>query len=206
MKLIQMEVGHLGTNCYIIYCEQTLKAAVIDPGGSAEAIMAEINKANLNVEYIINTHGHADHIASNDAIKQATGAKVLIHHDDAGMLTSAERNLSVYIGGGFVSSPADRLLSHNDTITIGNIELKVLHTPGHTPGGICLLSETLVIAGDTLFAESIGRTDFPGGSYSQLIKSIKENLLVLSDNVKVLPGHGPETTIGWERKHNSFVQ
>lgn len=206
MKIIQMEVGNLGTNCYIVYCEQTLKAGVIDPGGRTEAILAEINKANLTVEYIINTHGHADHIVANDAIKQATGAKVLIHHDDAGMLTSAERNLSMYVGGAFVCGPADQLLSHNDIITIGNIELKVLHTPGHTPGGICLLTDMTVIAGDTLFAESIGRTDFPGGSYSQLIRSIKENLMTLPDNVKVLPGHGPETTVGWERKYNSFIQ
>ncbi|HML34288.1 MULTISPECIES: MBL fold metallo-hydrolase [Sporomusa] len=206
MKVIQMGVGHLGTNCYILYCEQTSKAAVIDPGGSAEAIIAEINKAGLKVEYIINTHGHADHVAANDAVKQATGAKVLIHYEDAEMLTSAERNLSIYIGGGMVCQSADRLLSHNDTISIGNIELKVLHTPGHTPGGICLLTDSLLVAGDTLFAGSIGRTDFPGGSYSQLIHSIKENLMPLADDVRVLPGHGPETTIGWERTHNSFIQ
>lgn len=206
MKIIQMEVGHLGTNCYIIYCEQTLKAGVIDPGGNPEAIIAEINKANLQVEYIINTHGHADHIAANDGVKQATGAKVLIHPEDAGMLISAERNLSMYIGGGFVCQPADRLLEHNDTITIGSIELKVLHTPGHTPGGICLLADSLLFAGDTLFAESIGRTDFPGGSYRELITGIKQHLLPLDDTVKVLPGHGPETTIGWERTHNPFIQ
>jgi hydroxyacylglutathione hydrolase len=206
MKILQMEVGQLGTNCYIIYSEQTLQAAVIDPGGSAEAIIAEINKASLKVEYIINTHGHADHITANDAVQQATGAKVLIHHDDAGMLTNAQRNLSAFIGGGLVCRQADRLLSHNDVINVGDIELKVLHTPGHTPGGICLLTGKVLFAGDTLFAESIGRTDFPGGSYAQLINSIKENLLSLDDAVKVLPGHGPETTIGWERKHNSFIQ
>lgn len=206
MKVIQLQVGHLGTNCYVVYCEQTLKAGVIDPGGSADAIIAEINKANLKVEYIINTHGHADHIAANDAIQQATGAKVLIHHEDAGMLTSAQSNLSMFIGGGIVCQPADQLLNHNDTIAVGNINLKVLHTPGHTPGGICLLSDKVLIAGDTLFAESIGRTDFPGGSHSQLINSIKNNLLNLEDDVTVLPGHGPETTIGWERTHNPFVQ
>ena len=206
MKILQMEVGQLGTNCYIIYSEQTQQAAVIDPGGSAEAIIAEINKASLKVDYIINTHGHADHITANDTVQQATGAKVLIHHDDAGMLTNAQRNLSAFIGVGLVCRQADRLLSHNDVITVGDIELKVLHTPGHTPGGICLLTGKVLFAGDTLFAESIGRTDFPGGSYAQLINSIKENLLSLDDAVKVLPGHGPETTIGWERKHNSFIQ
>lgn len=206
MKIIQLEVGNLGTNCYIVYCEQTRKAGVIDPGGSAESIIAEINRANLEVEYIINTHGHADHIAANDAVQQATGAKVLIHHSDANMLTSAQANLSIYIGGAIVCQKADRLLSHNDTIAIGNIELKVLHTPGHTQGGISLLADKVLIAGDTLFAESIGRTDFPGGSYSELIDGIKEHLMTLDDDVKVLPGHGPSTTIGTERKLNPFIQ
>ncbi|QDR80845.1 MBL fold metallo-hydrolase [Sporomusa termitida] len=206
MKIIELQVGHLGTNCYIVYCEQTLKAGVIDPGGSADAIIAQIIKAGLTVEYIINTHGHADHIAANNAVQQATGAKILIHHEDAGMLTDAQRNLSTFIGAGIVCQPADRLLSHNDTVSIGNIEFTVLHTPGHTAGGICLLADKVLIAGDTLFAESIGRTDFPGGSYSQLIKSIKENLLGLDDDIAVLPGHGPRTSIGWERSHNAFIQ
>ncbi len=206
MKIIELQVGHLGTNCYIVYCEQTLKAGVVDPGGNAETIIAEINKAGLTVDYIINTHGHADHIAANNAVQQATGAKILIHQDDAGMLTDAQRNLSTFIGAGIVCQPADRLLQHNDMVNIGNIELTVLHTPGHTPGGICLLADKVLIAGDTLFAESIGRTDFPGGSYSQLINSIKENLLGLADDVEVLPGHGPRTSIGWERSHNAFIQ
>ncbi len=206
MKIIELQVGHLGTNCYIVYCEQTLKAGVVDPGGNAETIIAEINKAGLTVEYVINTHGHADHIAANSAVQQATGAKILIHQADAGMLTDAQRNLSTFIGAGIVCQPADRLLHHKDTVSIGNIELTVLHTPGHTPGGICLLADKVLIAGDTLFAESIGRTDFPGGSYSELINSIKENLLGLADDVEVLPGHGPRTSIGWERSHNAFIQ
>lgn len=206
MKIIQLGVGHLGTNCYIIYCEQTLQAAVIDPGGSQESILAEINKAKLKVEYIINTHGHSDHIAANDVIQKATGAKVLIHHQDAAMLPNSQLNLSVYIGQNVACQPADRLLNDGDIITFGSINLKVLHTPGHTPGGICLLDTNVLIAGDTLFAESIGRTDFPGGSYSQLINSIKTQLLVLADEVRVLPGHGPETSIGWERKNNPFIQ
>jgi glyoxylase-like metal-dependent hydrolase (beta-lactamase superfamily II) len=206
VKIIQLGVGQLGTNCYIVYCEQTLQAGVIDPGGSAEAILAEINRARLTVDYIINTHGHADHIAANDAIQQATGAKVLIHHEDADMLTNPQLNLSIYIGGSFSCRPADRLLKAGDTISIGNIEFKTLHTPGHTPGGICLLTDKVLLAGDTLFAESIGRSDFPGGSHSQLINSIKSQLMNLADTVRVLPGHGPETSIGWERSHNPFIQ
>ncbi|MGL5513824.1 MAG: MBL fold metallo-hydrolase [Sporomusa sp.] len=206
MKIIHLEVGNLGTNCYIMYCEQTLKAAVIDPGGSPEAIISEINKANLTVDYIINTHGHADHIGANDAVHAATGARILIHQDDAGMLTSASKNLSTFISGGIVCRPADQLLSHNDFLTIGNIKVKILHTPGHSAGGICLLADKVLIAGDTLFAGSVGRTDFPGGCYEKLIKSIKDHLIVLADDVEVLPGHGPATTIGWERTHNPFIQ
>lgn len=206
MKIIQLGVGQLGTNCYIVYCEQTLEAAVIDPGDNSEEILAEIKKANLKVKVIINTHGHADHIGANDAVQQATGAKVLIHHEDAAMLTSAQLNLSMYVGGGMVCQPPDQLLQDGDLITVGNIEFKTLHTPGHTPGGICLLADKVLIAGDTLFAESIGRTDFPGGSYSQLINGIKNKLMNLEDDVRVLPGHGPETSIGWERSHNPFIQ
>lgn len=207
MKIVQLEVGSLGTNCYIIFDEATREAAVIDPGGSVEDITAVIKNEKLTVKYIINTHGHADHVYGNMRIKQATGAPILIHEADAGMLTSGQRNLSAFIGGSVSCGPADTLLKEGDVIKIAaGLELTVIHTPGHTPGGICLLTDNVLFSGDTLFAESIGRTDFPGGSYSQLIKNIKEKLLVLDDAVKVLPGHGPDTTIGWERKMNPFIQ
>ena len=205
MKVIKMEVGHLGTNCYIAYCERTRKAVVIDPGGNGDEIIGVLQREKLTLDSIINTHGHADHIAANDQLKQATQAPVLIHSADAGMLTSAQQNLSAFIGAGFSVGAGDRLLAENDVIECGHFRLKVIHTPGHTPGGICLLSEGVLFAGDTLFAESIGRTDFPGGSYKLLIQNIKEKLLPLPDDVKVLPGHGPDTTIGWERKMNSFI-
>ncbi|BBB92877.1 MAG TPA: MBL fold metallo-hydrolase [Methylomusa anaerophila] len=206
MKIFKMEVGQIGTNCYILCCEDTLEAAVIDPGGDAEEIIAVINREKLNVKYIINTHGHADHIAANSRIKSVTGAAVLIHADDADMLTSAQLNLSLYIGAGITCEPADKLLNDGDNIGIGHSKIKVIHTPGHTPGGICLLVEDTLFAGDTLFAESVGRTDFPGGSHSQLIQNIKNKLLTLPDEIKVLPGHGPATTIGRERKMNPFIQ
>ncbi len=206
MKIIAMEVGSLGTNCYIVYCEQSRKAAVIDPGGDASAIISRITQENLVVEYIINTHGHADHIAANAKVKEATGAMILIHQADADMLTSAHRNLSAFMGGGITGGAAGRILKDGDTIEIGSIRFKVLHTPGHTPGGISLLTDNILFSGDTLFAESIGRTDFPGGSFRQLIQSIKEKLMVLPDDVTVYPGHGPQTTIGWERKMNPFIQ
>jgi len=206
MKTIQMQVGNLGTNCYIVYCTDTLDAAVIDPGGNAEEIIELINREKLNVVCIINTHGHADHILANDKVQKATGAPILIHEGDAQMLTSAKHNLSMYIGGNIQFKPADRLLKDEEIISVGKLEFKVLHTPGHTPGGICLLTDGMLFSGDTLFNESVGRTDFPGGSHHSLINSIQKKLMPLQDCTKVLPGHGPETSIGWERKMNPFIQ
>lgn len=207
MKIIAMEVGSIGTNCYIAYSETTREAAVIDPGGSAESILAAIGNEKLKVKYIINTHGHADHVLANLRVKQSTGAPILIHEADAAMLTSAALNLSMYIGGAATCGPADKLLHEGDVIKVADdLELTVIHTAGHTPGGICLKTAGVLFSGDTLFAESIGRTDFPGGSYTQLINGIKDKLLPLDDAMRVLPGHGPETTIGWERKMNPFIQ
>ena len=206
MKILQLEVGSLGTNCYIPYCETTKKAVVIDPGGDAARIMAAINREGLSVEAIINTHGHADHVLANTKVKEATGAPLWIHGADADMLGSGARNLSAYMGASTSCGTADRLLAEGDVLTIGHFSLKVLHTPGHTPGGISLVADNAVFVGDTLFAESIGRTDFPGGSYSQLIQSIKTKLMTLNDDFKAYPGHGPATTIGWERRQNPFIQ
>lgn len=206
MRIVHFPIGNLGTNCYLIYCKKTLEAAVIDPGGEPNEILNVITRERLAVKYIINTHGHADHIAGNEKLKKIVGAPILIHRDDAEMLTNARHNLSMYIGESIAFDPADKLLNDGDIINVGQLELKVIHTPGHTPGGICLLTEEVLFSGDTLFSESIGRTDFPGGSYSKLITSIKDKLMLLQDCVKVLPGHGPETTIGWERKNNPFIQ
>ena len=206
MKVLQLEVGSLGTNCYIAYCENTKKAVIIDPGGDAARILALVNRDGLAVEAIINTHGHADHVLANVKVQEGTGAPIWIHSADADMLGSGSRNLSAYMGASTACGAADRLLADGDVLTIGDFTLTVLHTPGHTPGGISLLGDKAVFVGDTLFAESIGRTDFPGGSYSQLIQSIKTKLMVLDDDVKAFPGHGPATTIGWERRQNPFIQ
>lgn len=206
MKVLQLEVGSLGTNCYIAYCENTKKAVIIDPGGDAARILALVNREGLTVEAIINTHGHADHVLANVKVQEGTGAPIWIHSADANMLGSGSRNLSAYMGASTSCGAADRLLTDGEVLTIGDFTLKVLHTPGHTPGGISLLGDKVVFVGDALFAESIGRTDFPGGSYSQLIQSIKTKLMVLDDDVKAFPGHGPATTIGWERRQNPFIQ
>ena len=206
MKIIQMEVGSLGTNCYIAYCENTKKAVIIDPGGDAAKILAAVAREGLLVEAIINTHGHADHVLANVKVQDATGAPLWIHSADADMLGSGSRNLSAFLGGATSCGKADRLLSDGEILPVGDFSLTVLHTPGHTPGGISLLTDKTVFVGDTLFAESIGRTDFPGGSYSQLINSIKTKLMTLDDEVKAYPGHGPATTLGWDRRQNPFIQ
>ena len=206
MKIIQLEVGSLGTNCYIAYCENTKNAVIIDPGGDAAKILAAVSREGLLVEAIINTHGHADHVLANVKVQEATDAPIWIHSADADMLGSGSRNLSAFLGGATSCGKADRLLTDGEVLPIGDFSLTVLHTPGHTPGGISLLFDKTVFVGDTLFAESIGRTDFPGGSYSQLINSIKTKLMTLDDEVKAYPGHGPATTIGWERRQNPFIQ
>ncbi|MDK2816391.1 MAG: hydroxyacylglutathione hydrolase [Moorella sp. (in: firmicutes)] len=205
MYLKNLVVGPIGTNCYLVGCQETKEGAIIDPGAEGERILAVAREAGLKIRYIINTHGHIDHIGANGTIKNATGAAILIHNNDAPCLTDPGRNLSVLMGARERSPAADRLLQDGDTITIGRtITLTVIHTPGHTPGGICLKGEGLIFTGDTLFAGSIGRTDFPGGSFNQLLNSIKEKLFVLEDNLKIYPGHGPASTIGAERAENPF--
>jgi glyoxylase-like metal-dependent hydrolase (beta-lactamase superfamily II) len=200
-----LEVGMYMANCYLVWCEETKEAVVIDPGGEGKRILAEIAKEQLHVLYIVDTHGHMDHIGANAEIHSATGAKLMIHEQDASMLNNSSMNLSAFTGEIQGSRP-DILLHEGDEISCGKeVRLKVLHTPGHSPGGICLQGDGLIFTGDSLFAESIGRTDFPGGSYQDLIDSIKNKIMVLDDAYVVYPGHGPATTVGYERKHNPFL-
>jgi glyoxylase-like metal-dependent hydrolase (beta-lactamase superfamily II) len=197
----------MAVNCYIVGCEETNEVAVIDPGGNARGILRVLESNGLKAVYIINTHGHIDHIGANRAIKDATGAKVLIHKNDAKMLTNAVSNFYFMMGRQVTSPPAEQFIDEGDIIKIGNtVELKVIHTPGHSPGGICLMTDNIIFSGDTLFYGSIGRTDFPGGSYRDLISNIKNKLLCYDDDVVVYPGHGPATTIGFERKRNPFLR
>ena len=205
MILKGLVVGMLGTNCYIIGCEATGIGAVVDPGAESERVLEELEKLNLNCQYIILTHGHMDHIGEVGEVRAATGAQVLIHAADADRLVNPGRFSTLPVGE---SKPggADRILQHGDEINVGTIKIKVIHTPGHTPGGICLNLGDNLITGDTLFAESIGRTDLSGGSYTDLISSIKERLLIFPDETVVYPGHGPSSTIGTERRFNPFLQ
>jgi glyoxylase-like metal-dependent hydrolase (beta-lactamase superfamily II) len=192
-------------NCYLVWCEETKEALVIDPGGDGKRILAEAAREQLQIKYVVNTHGHIDHIAANAEVLSATGAKLMIHEQDASLLNNSDMNLSAFIGPVPRSNP-DILLHDGDEIVCGTkVHLKVLHTPGHTRGGICLQGESVIFTGDSLFAESIGRTDFPGGSYQDLIDSIKNKIMVLDDAYLVYPGHGPTTTVGYEREHNPFL-
>jgi glyoxylase-like metal-dependent hydrolase (beta-lactamase superfamily II) len=192
-------------NCFIIADDKTKEAVVIDPGDDAEDILRIVREKDLKVRYIVNTHGHFDHVGANKALKEATGAAIVIHEADAAILASAPRQSAAF-GMNPVSSPAaDRYVKHGDVISAGEVSLKVLHTPGHTPGGISLLEEGMVFTGDALFAGSIGRTDFPGGDLMTLLGAIKTNLMSLPDETKVFSGHGPASTIGEEREENPFL-
>lgn len=206
MILKGLEINTVGVNCYIVGCEETREAAVIDPGGNPKSVLNLLEQEGLKAVYIINTHGHIDHIGGNRGVKDATDAEILIHEADAKMLTNAVANFSFLFGGKVTSPPADKLLKEGDIIKIGNtVELEVIHTPGHSPGSICLKTEDIIFVGDTLFQCSVGRTDFPGGSHTQLIKNIREKLLCYDDDVVCYPGHGPATTIGFEKQHNPFL-
>jgi hydroxyacylglutathione hydrolase len=198
-------VGPLQVNCYIIGCEDTLKGVVIDPGDNADKIISVFSRHGLKIIHVLNTHGHFDHIGANRAILEATGADFMIHEADVPMLSMGDATAAQY-GLRAVNSPSpDRCFADGATIPVGNLELKVLHTPGHTPGGCCFLVNGILISGDTLFADSVGRTDFPGGSSETLINSIRDKLLVLADDIVVYPGHGPATSIGRERAHNPYL-
>jgi len=203
--LRKMIVGQVDTNCYILGCTTTGDGAVIDPGGDADAIKSAIQEMGLSIRIIVNTHGHVDHISANAEVKRTTGAELAIHEYDAGMLLDPVANLSASAFGPVVSPAADRLLADGDTVKVGTLQLSVVHTPGHTEGGICLLGRGYVFSGDTLFAGSVGRSDFPGGDPVVLLQSIKSKLLCLADTTTVLPGHGPNTTIGNEKECNPYL-
>jgi len=205
MLIKTLAVGPIMANCFIVGCEQTHQAAVIDPGDEADRILRTLAEAKLTVTQILNTHGHFDHVGANKRMKTVTGAPILIHALDAPMLSMLSRSAAAW-GMSAEDSPApDRTIDEGDTIAVGTITFQVIHTPGHTPGGVSLLADGCLFVGDTLFAGSVGRTDFPGGDFETLKSSIQKKLFALADDVQVFTGHGPETTIGGEKRHNPFV-
>jgi len=206
MTVKKLIVGPMEANCYILADEKTKRAIIIDPGDEAEKIIRKVNAEELEVIYIVNTHAHIDHIGANDIIREETGAHLLIHSSDAPFLEDPEMNLSIMIDKKRKFSSPAKMLEEGDQIQVDGISLSVLHTPGHTPGSICLHAKDKLFTGDTLFAGSVGRTDLPGGNLLDLENSIKEKLLVFSDEVIVYPGHGPQTTIGKEKQDSPFVR
>jgi len=202
----KLEVGPIMANCFIVGCEETKQAAVIDPGDEADRILMTLAQHALVVKYLINTHSHFDHVSANKRMKEVTGAPLAIHPDDAPMLAELSRSAMMFGLSAENSPEPDILLKDGDEISFGNISFKIIHTPGHSQGGICLYTKGHLFAGDTLFAGSIGRTDLPGGNYDALISNIKNKLLVLDEDTIVYTGHGPETTIGNEKRMNPFLR
>jgi hydroxyacylglutathione hydrolase len=188
--LRKLVVGPYQSNCYILGCKQTKQGLVIDPGDEVLRIVKEITRAGLTIKYIAVTHGHIDHVGGVSELKRITKAPVLIHRLDAGA----------------VSIRPDGFLEEGQNLQVGNYSVSIIHTPGHSPGGVCLHAPGVVFTGDTLFAGSVGRTDFPGGSHELLVEGVRRKIFPLGDDLRVYPGHGPESSIGRERQTNPFFR
>jgi hydroxyacylglutathione hydrolase len=207
MILKTLVVGPFASNCYIVGSESSKHGIIIDPGAEAKLILSTVNDLGMTVSLILVTHTHIDHIGALAPVKEGTGAKFAIHEAEATAgLGMFSRMLSSMSGGSFNQPPKpDRLLKDGDNIDIDDLSFTVLHTPGHSPGGISLYGHGILFSGDTLFNCGIGRTDFPGCSYEQIMDSIKNKLMTLPDETIVYPGHGPATTIGKEKRGNPFL-
>ncbi|MCS7280568.1 MAG: MBL fold metallo-hydrolase [Desulfobacterota bacterium] len=208
MFIKQMEVGSFAVFAYIVGCQRTKEALVIDPASDCERILDEAESRNYRIRYIVNTHSHVDHIMGNRRMKELTNAKIIIHEKEAySLIHQSPYMLSMF--GAEPSPPADITVRDGDRIIVGDVSLRVIHTPGHSPGSICLYTDGIVFTGDTLFVGSVGRTDLAGGSWHELVTSIKRRLFVLPDDTIVAPGHNygetPKSTIGKEKLYNPFV-
>ena len=200
MILETVAVGAYQANCYVLAQKDGSKAIIIDPGAEYSKIKKVIDKHKLTPKMIINTHGHIDHIGANDQF----GLSVYIHEDDADFLADSKKNMSALLNLPSLSKTEIKTLKDKDKIGVDNLTLEVMHTPGHTPGCICLKKDDVLFTGDTLFAGGIGRTDFPYACEEKMIESLKK-LMSLADNIKIFPGHGPSSTIGEERSSNPFI-
>jgi hydroxyacylglutathione hydrolase len=205
MEYISLIVGPLETNCYLVYCPETLECAVVDPGAEAGNITRQIAEKELKPRLILNTHGHVDHIGANKDIKDKYDIPLFIHSADSPMLESVlQTEMGLFLGAKD-SPPADHFLDDEEEIKIGKSHLKVIHTPGHSPGSVSFLGDGFLLSGDTLFFGGVGRTDLPGGSWQELVSSIKNKILTMPEDMIVLPGHGPHTTVGEEKRSNPFI-
>lgn len=206
LKIKRFALGALWTNCYLVW-DSKGNGIVVDPGGPAQDVESFIRDNDIHIHWIILTHGHGDHIGGIPDLRNLSENGVAVHYEDAAALTDPTKNLSSMMGEAVTMRAADKELKDGEILTVGEMSVKVIHTPGHTEGGVCLLltegEEQMLISGDTLFARSIGRSDLPGGNEAVLLESLKK-LQELPDKMRVFPGHGPETTIGAERQYNPY--
>ena len=206
MLITTLSVGPIGTNCYVVGCEETLEGMVVDPAGHAERILAAVEDRDLTIKYVVNTHAHFDHVGANRAVLEATGATLVVHPDEVPILKAG--------GGaqwfGFQADPSPEpglLVRDGDALHVGQLNFQVMHAPGHSPGHIMLheADEKVLFDGDVLFHQGIGRSDLPGGSHATLMQSIHEKIFTLSDETVVYSGHGPATTVGQEKRLNPWL-
>lgn len=206
MEIDSVIVGPLETNCYLVCCPESLECAVVDPGAEAPKIFQLIATKGLTPVLLLNTHGHIDHIGANKDIKERFNIPLCIHPYDKSMLENAQKSELSFFLDAKDSPPPDKFLEDEEIIKIGKSSLRVIHTPGHSPGSVSFLGDGFILSGDTLFYGGVGRTDLPGGSWPELVKSIKNKILTLPDETAVLPGHGPMTTVAQEKSLNPFIR
>jgi glyoxylase-like metal-dependent hydrolase (beta-lactamase superfamily II) len=210
MIVEQIKVGFMDVFCYLVACSRTKEALFIDPAGNEEELVNYLKEEDLTLKYIVNTHGHADHTCGNQKVRDLTGAGIVMHETDNRVFSTREAHAMARQWGFEPSPPADETVQDGDAIVVGDVVLEVIHTPGHSPGGICLLSNGNLFTGDTLFVGGIGRTDLPGSSHEQFMKSIKDRLLILPAETIVWPGHDYgamiRSTIGYEKATNPWLE
>lgn len=208
MRIVTIPVGPLETNCYLAYDEETKDGVIVDPGFEPDKIKAEVAKRDLHILAIFNTHGHFDHVSANDVLREEYKAPLYIHKEDEALFVDPVRLRESFIRNQAPQKPADHYFEPGSRLTIGSLAFTIYHTPGHTLGGVCLVNHEakVCLCGDTIFKGTVGRTDLWGGSYEDLLASIQTVLEDLADDVVIYPGHGPNSTMGFERDHNPYFR